>query len=96
MTTPTARTIWDIFEAPHKGAEETTALFSWSTNYEYPSPASVFLGLIGWEDMEEIPQGCALGYLELDYLGDALKEYATNPETVSKAIRELLEAEANQ
>lgn len=96
MNETQTRTIWEIFEEPRKGAENTTALFSWSTNYEYPSPASVFLGLIGWEDMDEIPQGCALGYLELDYLGDALKEYATNPQTVSDAIAELLEAEARQ
>jgi hypothetical protein len=33
--------------------------------------------------------------MELDYLGDALKEYAGNPETVSDAIAELLEAEGN-
>jgi len=34
-----------------------------------------------------------LGFMELDYLGDALKEYASNPEIVSDAIAELLEAE---
>ena len=90
------RNTWDIYESPRKGAEETTALFEWSRNYSYPSPATLFLGLIGWEDMEELVQGVALGYMELDYLGDALKEYAGNPYGVLEAITELLEAEGNE
>ena len=90
------RNTWDIYESPRKGAEETTALFEWSRNYNYPSPATLFLGLIGYEDMEELAQGVALGYMELDYLGDALKEYANNPQTVNDAIAELLKAEGNE
>lgn len=97
-TTTETRTIWDIYESPRKGAEETTALFEWSRNYTYPTPATVFLGLIGYGEEEygeamTIPQGVALGYMELDYLGDALKEYANNPQTVSEAIAEMLEKE---
>ena len=88
------RTLWDIYETPRKGAEETTALFEWSQNFNYPTPATLFLSLIGWEDMEgELPKGVALGYMELDYLGDALKEYANDPQTVSDAIEQLLEKE---
>jgi hypothetical protein len=94
--TTTTRNTWDIYENPNKGAEETTALFEWSRNYNYPTPATLFLGLIGWEDMEELVQGVALGYMELDYLGDALKEYANNPLGVRDAITELLEAEGNE
>ena len=95
------RTSWDIYENPRTGAEETTALFEWSRNYSYPTPATLFLGLIGygWEEYGEalpIPQGVAMGYLELDYLADALKEYAKNPEWVMKAIEELLEAEGEE
>ena len=96
MSTDTAtRNTWAIYEDPRKGAEETTALFEWSRNYSYPSPATLFLGLIGYEDMDLV-QGVALGYLELDYLGDALKEYASNPQTVNEAIAEMLEAEGNE
>lgn len=95
-TSTTTRTTWDIYDAPRKGAEETTALFAWSRNYKYPTPATLFLGLIGWEDMEKLPQGVALGYMELDYLGDALKEYASNPLGVSDAIVELLEKEGEE
>jgi hypothetical protein len=96
MNTTETRTIWDIYESPRNGAEETTALFEWSRNFNYPSPATLFLGLIGWDDMEELPQGVALGYMELDYLGDALKEYASNPQTVSDAIAEMLEKEGEE
>ena len=97
MNTKTeTRNTWAIYEEPRKGAEHTTALFEWSRNYSYPTPATLFLGLIGYEDMEGIVQGVALGYLELDYLGDALKEYASNPQTVNEAIAEMLEAEGNE
>jgi hypothetical protein len=89
------RSTWDIYADPSKGAEHTTALFEWSRNYSYPTPATLLLGLIGYEDMD-IVQGVALGYLELDYLGDALKEYANNPQTVNEAIAEMLEAEGNE
>ena len=96
MSTDTAtRNTWAIYEDPRKGAEETTALFEWSRNYSYPSPATLFLGLIGYEDMDLV-QGVALGYLELDYLGDALKEYANNPHLVNEAIAEMLEAESKE
>lgn len=92
----TTRTTWDIYETPRNGAEETTALFEWSRNYDAgKTPATVFLGLIGWDDMQ-IVQGVALGYLELDYIADALKEYAGNPQTVSDAIEEMLEKEGEE
>jgi hypothetical protein len=98
MTTETkTRTTWDIYESPNKGAEETTALFEWSRNFDAgKTPATLFLGLIGWEDMDHLVQGVALGYMELDYLGDALKEYANNPLGVRDAITELLEAEMSE
>jgi hypothetical protein len=97
MNTETAtRNTWAIYEEPRNGAEHTTALFEWSRNYSYPTPATLFLGLIGYEDMEGVAQGVALGYMELDYLGDALKEYANNPQLVNEAIAEILEAESKE
>ena len=95
-TETTTRNTWEIYENPRKGAEHTTALFEWSRNYSYPTPATLFLGLIEYEDMEGLVQGVALGYLELDYLGDALKEYANNPQLVNEAVAEMLEAESNE
>lgn len=101
-TATTTRTTWDIYESPRKGAEETTALFEWSRNFDAgKGPATVFLALISYEmDGEPLAlpnmSTACLGFLELDYIGDALKEYASNPETVSDAIAELLEAECNE
>ena len=55
---------------------ETTAtkdLYNWSTNYNYPSPFTVFMDLTGFSH-REFGQNLVseyndiLGYLELDYL----------------------------
>ena len=62
--------------------EAIDSLFSWSNNYEYPSPASLFLDMIGYS-LDELGENlCSevqpvLGYLELDLLADALKVVAT-------------------
>ena len=102
MTTTTTRNTWEIYENPRLGAQHTTALFEWSRNFDAgKTPASVFLALISYEidgepfALPNMTTAC-LGFMELDYLGDALKEYASNPETVSDAIAELLEAESNE
>ena len=75
-------------------------LYSWSTNYEFPTPFTYFLDLIGYSD-EMAGENLAdwskvatnLNYLELDYLEDALKEYATIGEDAYRFVLELLEAE---
>lgn len=104
MTTETTNRTWawEIYENPRKGAEHTTALFEWSRNFDAgKGPATVFLALISYEidgepfALPNMSTAC-LGFMELDYLGDALKEYAGNPETVNDAIAELLEAESNE
>lgn len=102
MTTTTTRNTWEIYENPRLGAQHTTALFEWSRNFDAgKTPASVFLALISYEidgepfALANMTTAC-LGFMELDYLGDALKEYASNPETVSDAIAELLAAEMEE
>ncbi len=102
MTTTTTRNTWEIYENPRLGAQHTTALFEWSRNFDAgKTPASVFLALISYEidgepfALPNMTTAC-LGFMELDYLGDALKEYASNPETVSDAIAELLAAEMEE
>jgi hypothetical protein len=82
----TKETVWDLYENPPKGAEETCALVQWSLNYDHKTgnPYQIFLDLIGYSE-EEYGVNCfggkfsnVLGYMELDYLADALKEYANN------------------
>jgi hypothetical protein len=63
------------------------------------TPYHLFLDLIGYSHEEfgdwlykGNPRN-VLGFMELDYLGDALKEYATNPQEVEDWINLLMEAE---
>ena len=82
--------------------EAISGLYSWSTNYNYPTPFTYFLDLIGYSD-EFVGDNLAdwskvstnLGYLELDYLTNALKEYADRGESAYRFVLELLEAEQN-
>lgn len=77
---------------------EVIALYEWSHNFDYPSPMSLYLDLIGYSEeqlgmnlcSEKLP---SLGYLELSYLADALKEYTNSPQDVYEFVEELLEAE---
>jgi hypothetical protein len=63
------------------------------------TPYHLFLDLIGYSDEhfgESLYKGNpanVLGFMELDYLGDALKEYANNPQAVEDWIDLLMEAE---
>lgn len=93
--------VWEFLDTEVQGADEVRALADWSTNYGAGcSPFGVFLDLIGWseENLGEplvSDHSSVLGYLEADYLGDALKEYADNPSVVLSWISDLMEAEAN-
>lgn len=102
MENTTQKTVWDLYENPPKGAEETSSLASWSLNYDSKTgtPFQIFLDLIGYSEDEFGTKLFAgdfsrvLGFMELDYLGDALKEYANNPEPVRNFLTELFELEA--
>ena len=100
----TAKTVWDLYENPPKGAEETSALAHWSLNYDIKTgtPFQIFLDLIGYSEEEygtKLFNGNTsqvLGYMELDYLGDALKEFATSPLSVRQFLDELFKLEAGE
>jgi hypothetical protein len=86
---------YELLEQAPDYAKETAALFSWSENYNFPSPASLFLDLIGWSD-EELGERLTretmpdLGYMEIDYLADALKEYAARPLDILLFVSKLM------
>lgn len=91
--------VWDLLEAPPQGCEAVGRLYSWSTNYDPgKGPFTLFLDLIGWSK-DEIGQDIYdystrnLGYVELDYLGDALTEYADRPNPVRDFVSQLMAAE---
>ena len=99
MTTETTTSVWEFLERPKRYAQETQALYEWGLNCERNSnPFLVFLDLIGWSEEnygEHLVMGSfgSLGYMELSYLGDALKEYAEHPHGVTSWVTELMNCE---
>jgi len=76
--------------------------YQWSLNYEYPSPFSYFLDLIGYssEELEDTLGDWSkvqekISYLELRYFAEALTEYVNNPDPVYNLIKELVEVEGD-
>jgi hypothetical protein len=93
-------TVWEYLEAETRHAESVRELANWSRNYDIitGTPFQLFLDLIGYSDenygvnLIKKPHE-VIGYLEADYLGDALKEYATNPQAVTDWIDGLMTVE---
>ena len=82
-------TDWDFLDEETKSAEGVRVLADWSaSNYgddaRTSTPFQVFLDLIGWSS-ENLGQSLVsdpssvLGYVEADYLADALKDWADRP-----------------
>jgi hypothetical protein len=102
----TKQTIWDLLESPKPSQEHTAGLISWSMNYDLPStgtPYLLFLDLIGYSaenygqplfNLANVQK--VMGFMELDYLGDALKEYAENPQAVLDFIEAINNAERGE
>ena len=96
----TEKTLEQVLEAGEARFPEITSLYNWSLNYEAgKTPFTLLIDLIGYtadnygESLFNITK-TPLGYLELDYLGDALKEYATIGQDAYDYIVAILDAEA--
>lgn len=70
----------------------TERLWLWSDGYDFPTPFTVFLDIIGWNDAHfggkvanPMPD---MGYLEATLLGQALIEYALDPDGIHKFVTE--------
>lgn len=71
-----------------------------SDNYDFPSPLTLFLDLIGYSKEEygvnftTLDQiEAKLGYHELGSLGEALVTYSDRPEETLRLIKDLVEAD---
>ena len=72
----------------------TPRLYWWSDYYTYPTPFTLFLDMIGWNDAtyktkKAIPMP-DFGYMELDLIGQALSEYSYNPAQVNEYLTKTL------
>lgn len=89
----------DILNLSYDQARDlVTDLWDWSTNYQFPTPASLFLDLIGYSADEFGAPLCSngapiLGYLEHHLLAWALLAYAHRPDDVLERVGELLQQE---
>jgi len=76
-----------------------TDLWDWSANFNLPTPASLFLDLIGYSADEFGEPLCSgglptLGWQEQHLLGWALLAHAHRPADVLERVTELLQQEA--
>lgn len=91
--------VWEYLEnTPNRLGQRAQDLYVWGLNYDRANnPFLVFLDLIGWAEenygermLLDFP---ILGYVEMDLIGDALKEYATYPQAVDTWLKGLMNCE---
>lgn len=92
--------IWEFLELPNERAKAAQALYEWGRNCNRSgNPFLHFLDLIGWtedaygEGQKATPADSSYGYVELEYLSDALTEYIASPTWVRSWIDELMTKE---
>lgn len=92
--------IWQFLELPNEHARAAQDLYEWGRNCNRSgNPFLHFLDLIGWtednygEGEKAAPAESSYGYVELEYLSDALTEYIAQPTRVSSWIDELMTKE---
>lgn len=94
----TTQRYYELLDNAPEKLEPIARLFSWSENYDYPTPATLYLDLTGYSDEYIGVELCAekrpaLGYLEIGMLADALQAYAGRPLEATHYIETLLAAE---
>jgi len=91
--------IWVFLEdETKKHPKRTKELFEWSLNYDHKDrPFNLFLDIIGYSDDNyghPMYDGTTrLGYVEADYLGKALMEWANKPQQIEAWGTELMSCE---
>ena len=91
----------NLYLNPPASCEPVTRLWDWSQNFNFPSPATLFLDLIGYSEdtlgerlcVDKLP---SLGYLEIGMLGEALTAYSDHPAEVYDYVTALIESEREE
>ena len=96
-TMTTYEDVWSFTENAPDYASDVADLWHWSTNYAAgKGPFTLFVDMIGWSE-DNIGEtlydlsSASLGYLELDKLADALKQYTARPQDVRAWVDQLLQ-----
>lgn len=98
MATYTQPEVWDFLARENTTAKAAQRLYEWGLNCNADSnPFCLFVDLIGWSSDHlggNIRESYgSFGYIELDRLADALKEYADQPREIEDWITELMNCE---
>lgn len=74
--------------------QHTQYLWDYSQSYEFPTPFIYFTDIIGWSEAHYggriADPAPTIGYLEARLIGEALVEYADDPEAVVGFVNEVL------
>lgn len=91
---------YELIENAPETLSRIARLWSVSSNYEYPTPATFFIDLIGYteeeygEPLTTMEQAVRrLDFIGLGLIGQALDEYTDRPNDARDFIQDLLEAE---
>ena len=75
-------------------------LYNWGQNFDnVTNPFAVFLDLVGYSDEyfgTKLAAPANNGYLELDFIADAIKEFVIRPSEAEDFIEKLLDAELEE
>jgi hypothetical protein len=89
--------VWSFVESAPDYVSDVADLWHWSTNYDAgKGPITLFMDMIGWsednigEPLYNMKEDAGFGYVELDKLADALKQYTARPTDVRAWVDELL------
>lgn len=91
---------YELIENAPETLSRIARLWSVSSNYDYPTPATFFIDLIGYtqeeygEPLTTMEQAVRrLDFIGLGLIGQALDEYTDRPNDARDFIQDLLEAE---
>lgn len=93
---------WEMLDGEHPAyVNELVGLINWSHNCSHPTPFALYLDVIGYSEEvmgENIcePKLPNLGYLEMDYFADAIKEFTKAPIDVREWLDELMNQEVGE
>jgi hypothetical protein len=91
---------YELIDKAPETLSRIAQLWSFSSNYDYPTPATIFIDLIGYteeefgEPLTTMKQAVeSLDFISLGLIGQALDEYTDRPDDARNFITQLLDAE---